>query len=308
MRKYTNKLFETGQTIIPKTMKNLKLLKEYKKQQIFYNWGDIVGKDIAKYIIPQEIKFSVLYVYAYSSVWANNFQYLKLDVIEKINEFLQYKLIKDIQFTRFKKKDIKTNSSMFNQRVDLGKCLKRVDLDDEEIKLINYRVKAVEDADLQNKLKKVYMQNLQLQKLKSKYGWINCKRCGRLTPDTDSYCVNCQRVIKEDKQQKIAEILQAVPWAKHEDIIKYVDCTAKQIQKVRLNLVQHLAANLKPDEDYPDGKLSNCGYSADTKAVVMLYKILSPDKLTEAILRETMKKLKYDTAYWVNKKKHIKKE
>ena len=49
-RAYSNNLFETGNTIIPKTMKNLGLLKEYKKNQIFYKWGDIVGKEIEKHI------------------------------------------------------------------------------------------------------------------------------------------------------------------------------------------------------------------------------------------------------------------
>ena len=87
-RAYSNNLFETGNTIIPKTMKNLGLLKEYKKNQIFYKWGDIVGKEIEKHISPQEINFAVLYVYANSSVWANNFQYLKIEIIEKINDFL----------------------------------------------------------------------------------------------------------------------------------------------------------------------------------------------------------------------------
>ena len=46
-RAYSNNLFETGNTIIPKTMKNLGLLKEYKKNQIFYKWGDIVGKAVS---------------------------------------------------------------------------------------------------------------------------------------------------------------------------------------------------------------------------------------------------------------------
>lgn len=49
--------------------------------------GDIVGKEIEKHISPQEINFGVLYVYANSSVWANNFQYLKIEIIEKINDF-----------------------------------------------------------------------------------------------------------------------------------------------------------------------------------------------------------------------------
>ena len=33
-----------------------------------------------------------------------NFQYLKIEIIEKINDFLGYKFVKDIQFTRLRKK------------------------------------------------------------------------------------------------------------------------------------------------------------------------------------------------------------
>ena len=45
--------------------------------------GDIVGKEIEKHISLKEINFGVLYVYTNSSVWANNFQYLKIEIIEK---------------------------------------------------------------------------------------------------------------------------------------------------------------------------------------------------------------------------------
>ena len=65
-RAYSNNLFETGNTIIPKTMKNLGLLKEYKKNQIFYKWGDIVGKEIEKHISPKKsFIFSMISIFKY---------------------------------------------------------------------------------------------------------------------------------------------------------------------------------------------------------------------------------------------------
>ena len=312
MRAHTNKLFETGKTIIPKTMKllgnkndknNLGLLKIYLKYKLFYSWNDIVGKDIAKYIIPQDVTFSVLYVYTYSSVWANSFQYLKLDTIKKINEYLGYKLIKDIQFTRFNKVKRKIYSPILEKKVNLGSYIKQVEITDEDLNLIDKKTDCIEDEDLKSAIKKVYMKNLQLKKLKEKYNWIPCKKCGHLTLPENPYCYNCQREIKEEKQQKIAEILLEIPWARYQDIIKYVDCSMDMVNKQRTKLVQILASKLKPGVDYPVDDVDNFKYSIDAQTVVMMYKSIPPDKLNKNVLKDTIFKLRYDTAYWEYKKR-----
>lgn len=292
-RAYSNNLFETGNTIIPKTMKNLGLLNEYKKNQIFYTWGDIVGKEIGKHIIPQEIKFGVLYVYANSSVWANNFQYLKMEIIEKINEFLGCKFVKDIQFTRLKKKKNENYSAILERKVDLGKYVKKVPITDEELILAEQKVKYIQDEDLKQKIKSVYLKNLQLIKLKKNYGWINCTKCGRLTPKEKPICFNCLREIKEEKEEAIIEIFEEMPWATYQDISQYVDCTMDMVKKQREKLVQTIASKLFPD----DFK------SIEAMKLVMLYKSISPDKLNECIIKDTLNKLRFDMAFWDNNKK-----
>ena len=55
-RAYSNNLFETGNTIIPKTMKNLGLLKEYKKNQIL-QMGGYSRQGNRKTYIPSRNKF-----------------------------------------------------------------------------------------------------------------------------------------------------------------------------------------------------------------------------------------------------------
>lgn len=292
MRTHSNKLFETSNTIIPKTMKHLGLLKEFKKYKIFYCWEDIVGKDLAKNIIPQEIKFSVLYVYTYSSVWANSFQYLKMEIIDKINDFLEYKLIKDIQFTRFKKQKINI-SPIMEQKVNLGKYLTKVPIEHNDLMYIDEKLINVDDGKLRQKLKEVYIKSMQLQKLKEKYGWNNCPKCGRLKPPQDKYCNSCLREIEQEKEQQIIDILLEVPWAKYPEIAKYVDCTLPMVNKVRLRLVQSLASKLKPNVDYRQNY-----YSMQAKNVAMIYKSIPPNKLSEGILQEIFKELRFDTAWW----------
>lgn len=310
MRTYTNNLFETGKTIIPKTMKSLGnkndknslgLLKTYLKYKLIYSWGEIVGKDIAKYIIPQEINFSVLYVYTYSSVWANSFQYLKLDIIKKINKFLGYKLINDIQFTRFNKNCKNNYSLILEKKINLGSYIKRVEVTDEDLNKIKQKTLNIEDEDLKSVLQRVYLKNIQLKKLKEKYGWIPCQKCKRLTPPENKYCCNCQRELKEEKQKQITKILLDVPWMKYQDIIKYVDCSLEMVNKQRIKLVQLLAKKLRPGIDYPENEKDKCSYSIEAQTVVMMYKSISPDKLNETILKDVIFKLRYDTAYWENK-------
>ena len=292
MRTHSNKLFETSNTIIPKTMKHLGLLNEFKKYKIFYCWEDIVGKDLAKNIIPQEIKFSVLYVYTYSSVWANSFQYLKMEIIDKINDFLEFKLIKDIQFTRFKKQKINI-SPIMEQKVNLGKYLIKVPIEYKDLVHIDEKLINVEDENLRQKLKEVYIKSLQLQKLKEKYGWNNCPKCGRLKSPQNKYCNSCLREIEQEKEQQIIDILLEVPWAKYPEIAKYVDCTLPMVNKVRMRLVQSLASKLKPNVDYRKNY-----YSMQAKTVAMIYKSIPPNKLSEGILQEIFKELRFDTAWW----------
>lgn len=296
MRTHSNKLFETGNTIIPKTMKHLGLSTEFKKYKIFYCWEEIVGKDLAKNIIPQEIKFSVLYVYTYSSVWANSFQYLKMDIIAKINKFVQYNLIKDIQFTRFRRKEIDT-SPIIKQKVNLAKYINKVPINDVDINNIKAKLINVKNKDLQLKLQEVCTKSLQLQKLKQQYGWNACSRCGRLKPPQDKFCDSCTRELKQEKEQQIIDILLEVPWGKYPEIAKYVDCTLPMVNKVRMKLVQSLASRLKPNVDYKENY-----YSMQAKTVAMIYKSIPPDKLNDNILKEIFKQLRFDTAWW-NKSK-----
>ena len=291
-RMYSNKLFETGDTIIPKAMKNLGLFNEYKKNKIFYSWGDIVGKEIGKHVIPQELKFSTLYVYATSSVWANNFQYLKLEIIEKINDFLGKKFVKDIQFTRTNYKKIDKYSTILERKIDLGKYVKKVPLSNTDLIFAEKKVEQINDVDLKAKLKAVYLKNIQLKKLKEAYGWISCAHCGRLTPKDKPICFNCLRELKEEKEDLITEIFQEMPWATYQDICEEVQCSKELVKKQRDKLIQTLASGLSPN-DFT---------SLEAIKLVMLYKSIPPSKLNDYIIKDVLMTLRYDMAFWDNKK------
>lgn len=302
MRTHSNKRWETGNEIISRAIENLNLTAVFNKHKIFFCWSDIVGKEMARYILPQKLEHKILYVYASSSAWANNFQYLKSEIILKINKFVNKDLVNEIVFTRFRKKRKIDNSLLLEKKINLGKCLKQITLSEADKNNVNKLIDKIDDEDLRVKLRRVCLKGTKLNKLKQKYGWTRCARCGRLTPGGVKYCFTCCRDIKQETADKITEIFQAVPWARYQDVVKYVNCDLDTVNKQRDKLVQIAARNLLPDVDYPCNDKS-VGYSKAAKHLVMLYKSIPPNKLTDVIVAETIYKLRFDTSYYNNRKK-----
>jgi hypothetical protein len=66
--------------------------------QIWTLWDRIVGKAIADNARPEAIKGTLLLVNVTSSTWIHQLQFLKKDIIEKLNKALEKELVEDIKF------------------------------------------------------------------------------------------------------------------------------------------------------------------------------------------------------------------
>lgn len=65
---------------------------------VYKFWSDIVGDFIADNSAPVSFKKNLLAVHVESSSWLHEFQFLKKDIIKKINTAVNKDLIKDIKF------------------------------------------------------------------------------------------------------------------------------------------------------------------------------------------------------------------
>ena len=65
---------------------------------IFSLWDDVVGEAVAKNARPAGFKGKILLVHVGSSVWIQELQYYKKDMIRKLNEALGKELVCDIKF------------------------------------------------------------------------------------------------------------------------------------------------------------------------------------------------------------------
>ena len=66
--------------------------------QVWSLWGSAVGDIIAKNTKPEAFKGRLLLVLVNSPPWMHQLQYLKKDIINKVNQALGKELVKDIKF------------------------------------------------------------------------------------------------------------------------------------------------------------------------------------------------------------------
>lgn len=61
-------------------------------------WDSVVGKEIAEKTEPFKVLKGSLFVKVADTVWRNELQYFKNEIIEKLNKKIGKKIIKDIKF------------------------------------------------------------------------------------------------------------------------------------------------------------------------------------------------------------------
>jgi predicted nucleic acid-binding Zn ribbon protein len=66
--------------------------------RLWDSWTDAVGPDIAKNARPAAIKRKLLVVNVSSAPWMQQLQYLKEELIQKLNQALGRKAVADIRF------------------------------------------------------------------------------------------------------------------------------------------------------------------------------------------------------------------
>jgi predicted nucleic acid-binding Zn ribbon protein len=80
------------------------VLKSYRREsdadlvRVWQVWDQIVGDVIAQNARPAAFKGKILLVHVSSSAWIHQFQFLKKEMIEKLNEALGKALIDDLKF------------------------------------------------------------------------------------------------------------------------------------------------------------------------------------------------------------------
>ena len=144
---------------------------------------------------------------------------------------------------------------------------------------------ASEDEDIGKAISNLYRKHLQLQKLKISRQYQKCPQCGRLMSPQESLCSECRHIQRDKLTAAVRQVLRDMPWARYPDVRQYVpECTPKMVNEQRSIMVQKLAA----DTDVNDRT------SMKAKTLVMLYRCLPPEQLTEDNIARALYALRFD--------------
>ena len=84
--------------VLSELLKHFRPEAEQAMPEIWHVWDRVVGADIACNARPAAFKGSILLVYVTSSTWLHHLQYLKNDLIARLNDDLGQAVVSDIKF------------------------------------------------------------------------------------------------------------------------------------------------------------------------------------------------------------------
>lgn len=85
-------------SLIGSVLKHYKLDARLKQVAALDIWNEVVGQQIASIAKAQRIEHGNLIVSVEKSVWRNELQFLKKEIIKKLNDKLKEEIVKDIVF------------------------------------------------------------------------------------------------------------------------------------------------------------------------------------------------------------------
>jgi predicted nucleic acid-binding Zn ribbon protein len=97
-RRPKNREFTPIGTLIDQIRRGFRLERGVDPSLLWERWNSIVGPAIADNAQPAVFKGKLLVVHVSSSTWLQQLQFLKADLIEKINTTFGHVLIEDIKF------------------------------------------------------------------------------------------------------------------------------------------------------------------------------------------------------------------
>lgn len=268
--------------ILPQIVKSMVIGEEFSSHMVMFYWPKIVGKHISDNVSPVKLEFKKLFLYTSHPIWATQLSYMKDEIKNKINSFMGEYLVEDLVFTNIKPEKIDVDDN--GNEADMGREIQRMDISDEKVSEISRDLEGVKDDDLRKILLKVQINDEKFKKYRKNTKWHPCSKCNTLCSPEDQLCDSCKRNANIDRLKSIRRYLMDVPWARFCDIVKTIPCTAEEVNEQRIILMQILASKISSTN-------TDC---MEATILTMLYKSVSPDKLTPELRQKTIEKFKYD--------------
>ena len=167
------------------------LAEEFREQEPLFLWEEAVGEQVARLTVPLRVREGTIFVEVQSHVIAQELSMLKEGYIRKINNLLGEERVRDIRFRV-------GAGGVLRQREEEAIRLEEVPLSAEEQEEIEHLVSDVEDGRLREALRRFFITERRIERLREERGFHRCPRCGVLHSGNGELCFYCQLESGED--------------------------------------------------------------------------------------------------------------
>jgi len=245
-------------------------------------WNTFYPSNLTNNCQPKQLKGSLLIIATSTPVWSHKMMINKYHVISKIQTI--NKKIRDIRFMSQSIEEILSLKKSFSLKQEKSKkenpSLKKIK---NEIHNNNYSLNT-EKIGYKLSLKGTKFKEKQLEQ-----GWQICPNCGKLSKDHKGFCFFCTLALDKDQERKILLLLKEVPWIKYQDSNLASEISEEKFISVRYGLQEKLKSQLFYIVNNPHLKTDKTIVKNLIRNYVSLKTYLPPQKLTEAIIRKTLK-------------------
>jgi predicted nucleic acid-binding Zn ribbon protein len=141
--------------ILPETLKKKALHLPMKDRPLIDAWNRAVGPQISAKAQPDRLRDDVLYVRVATSVWMHELQFMKQDIIAKLNDILGGSPVAQIRFF------IGEVEAPPPQREESAQLVDARDLKPDEKEFIDGTIADVTDPELRDVLKRAMIRSIQ---------------------------------------------------------------------------------------------------------------------------------------------------
>jgi hypothetical protein len=152
---------QTIRSILDNTLKALEIDLPLKAYAIWGAWEEIVGETIALQTRPRSIRNRILFIDVSHSTWSHQLQFLKSNLLEKMNEFIGEPYIQDIRLKVGKIPPGRSPSSK-------PPSIEEEPLDEDTLKRIESLLEEIEDREVRKGLRNILVKGAALERTRKK--------------------------------------------------------------------------------------------------------------------------------------------
>jgi hypothetical protein len=265
--------------------------------ELIYHWHELVDENISAKVKPVKIERGILYVDVKSAAFRDQLKFLAEEILDAINEKFaeEEPLVKQIRIASvFQIADMPPEKNSPPAQVDTPKIkLEDITLTEEEISRCEEQSKKISNEKLRETIFQTLLSQAKAQKFRLANGWHKCAKCETLCAPEENFCEVCKMKERETMVNTLFKIFYDTPQLKTWDAQKILlekmphmknECSLAAIESARTSLIQKIAGKVRiGDEESPD-----------VLKLVALEKRLPLDKLTPAIIRQTLVELQFN--------------